>query len=422
MLLPGTAFGLSGPTLATALAPSDKAVQQVNVTCSSPQYETTPGALNACNSCKQVVDKWKKDFAKVARQTVANDSALANTGQAGVGKAVGGVGSSNLSSFRGDQGNTTVGSNTEAARGKNATAGQTQFQKCQQEVDNACNSLFAPDRENADKMSQACQDAANKTGSYAQDKNSNSEGMGDLSKLMDAASKGLGMAQGLMPKGGGPSGATAPTPNSDLGSGVSDPGLQIAEASKSDLGAGTSTTGDPAAQSGIAFSNLAGAGANGVHTENAGVGSANSSGNSSSNGKNNFTGASAFGPGGESASVGATGGGSKGGAGGGSFNSTGSSRMGDAMAAGGGAGTGAGDAAYAINPGSGRPMMGLKPSKADLSDLEETPKTEEAAKLEDLGNREPASEMAGGDVAADGETLFKQVKRKYSSLKGAGRI
>ena len=120
------------------------------------------------------------------------------------------------------------------------------------------------------------------------------------------------------------------------------------------------------------------------------------------------------------ASAGSSGGGSGGAASGGAGPAA--ARPPEAMAA---AADAAKDSTSEWAGGSGLRLGSFKSAKSDAADaVDAALSTGEPAKLDENGNREPASdENANNDILSqDSESIFLRVRSKYGMLKGAGRI
>ena len=398
---------------------TDQVEDAGRMTCQHAGYASQPRQQQACtNNCKKAVDHWQREMPEAARAAATADRNLACTGAAGTADAAGSTRDS-LTAFRAQGTNATVANETNRNRETNARTASSKFAECKNAITKGCNDvqLSSRDKKVAEAVLKACEDAEKGANQFANQKKQDGLGLGDLAKAMGLAQQAMGMAQqgqgqespsdlaGL----GAPS-ATSPTPASG--------NSQKPEILTAKLDGDKNGTQAPA----IGFGNSVVP--NQVASTQAGItGIGSTTGASSS--------PDAFGgPGGSSTGGPASGGevganaGSGGGAGGGGGNSTGASRPIDSIAAGGASG---GDSGYEVSGGGGRPMSGLKPSKADVDSVADGSILGAAdTKLDDLG-REPASE---GDMSAapDGDTqngsdsIFMRIRAKYSLLKGSGKI
>lgn len=376
--------------------------------------------LAPCNTCKQSVDKWKQKIPKAADAATQADCAASAAGATASAGTTGGV-NAQLSSFGNNGRNVTTGATAQNTRAANADKAKTEFQQCKQDLEKTCmgKQLADQDKQVAQAVHKACEDAAKGAGQFADQKKQDGMGLGDLSKLMGLAQQAMGMAQQAnqqqqpsdMSGLGAPS-ATSPTP----GSGGSSSTPEIAT-TKLD---GKDSTQAPT----VGFGNVPGnsqvaAVQNGI----TGVGSATGA----SSGPDAFGGGSAgLGAGASGGEVGASGGGAGGGGLGGGGNSSGASRPTDGVAGGAGGGSGE-NGGFEMNPGGGKAFVGLKASKAELDSVADGSLLGDNAPLDDLGARDPASEGSPIDAASEADLLgadsiFSRIKAKYSTLKGSGRI
>ena len=272
---------------------------------------------------------------------------------------------------------------------------------------------------------EACINAERAANTLANTQKSDGLGLGDLGKAMDLATKGLGLAAAGMQmanaaKQQGASsdpnsqmsglGATAPTASSINGASASGP-------ESASLGTGKDAPTSP--NVGIGNSNGQGL----VVASKATPGAGFTAGASGSMGGGGF-GSNGLGTNGAAVTAAASSPAGGGGGGGGASDSSGSSRPRDGVAGGEGAGGGSPGTNYEMNAGGGggKPMLGMKGSKADLDEF--TGAAADSA-LGDLGHRDLAStgDMQAVDVAAaESESIFERVRIKYSNLKVKGRF
>lgn len=375
------------------------------MTCQHPKYK--PKEQAACsNSCKAAVEKWKKEVPELAKAASDADKKVACTG-AGVSATSAGGTRDTLTAFRGQQASTAAGATANKQREENARSANTKFEECKKDINSKCDKvpLNKGDTKIVSALLKACEDAAAGTGKFADQKKKDGAGMGDLSKLMDAASKAMGMIpQQPQESPSDIAGATSPTPASPAVASTTAPQIESIK------------FGSTIAPNSIGFGSLPA-----QKVALAGVGDSGSglTGASVSSGEYGSTGGSGTPPGGSGGGdVGASGGGSGGGGGGGG--SSGSSRARDEVLA------SASEAAsgYEINGGGGaRGFSGsLKPSKADMEAVADGSLL---GPMDDSLGREPASEEPAAaieETMEDDDTIFMRVRNKYGSLKGAGRI
>jgi hypothetical protein len=426
LLVGGPAFASTGGSecgtgapgfLSFSFAKPCEAVSKAGeMACTSTGYKPNN---SACMRCKGVVEKWKQQFPELAKQFGQQDQSIFSLFGGQTMAASKSMGSSELAAFqKSSQANQTA-KKGQTKRATNAADAKKKFQQCLDEIAKQCPNKLAPvpDKQVAEAVQKACEDAKNGAGKFADEKKKDSNGMGDLSKLMDAASKAMQAAQGLaqQQQQQDPSSITPSDPA------VTSPTAAAAPQTEANNLDGKSSVAAPTVGFGAATPG------NQVATDNAGVGSVTGMGASSpvrdlASASNDLgTAASGAAPFAATAGGGGSGGATSG------FNSSGSSRPED--------GTGAGAAAdpsaasnYEISPGGGgRAIVGLKPSKGDLDSLADgAAPALDTAKLDDLGGTaDPGAETASApeDVLAhDSDSIFLRIRQKYSLLKGAGRL
>jgi len=375
--------------------------------CAHPKYQ--PKDRAACtNNCKSSVEKWKKEIPELTKAAADADRTAACTGAGKAATAAGGT-RDTLTAFRGQQASTAAGAGANKKREENARSASTKFEECKKEINSSCDKvpLNGGDSKIVRAVLKACEDGASGTGKFADQKKQDGLGMGDLSKLMDAASKAMGMIpQQKQEEPSNLTGPTSPTPASPAIAQTTPPETEVVKFGST---IGSSTVGfglKPEGQK-VAIAPVGSVGS-GVSGASSGGGDYGSGGGTPLPGP---------GAGGDTS---ASGGGSGGGGGGGGGGSSGASRpQEDALAA-------AGDAAngYEINGGGGTRGFGgsLKPSQADMAAVADGSLL---GPLEDTAGREPASEEPAAaieDAMEESDSIFIRVRNKYGSLKGAGRI
>ncbi len=373
--------------------------------CDPAKYANYPKERKTClEVCKVAVDKWRKELPEVAAAAAKEDSEISAKGlEAGAGSTTGV--NAGLRAFRGHQQNTATRGKAHMERGDNASKAKTKFDECVAEVNQACNQNLHPlDIKVAKAVVKACEGAASGAKKFAAEKKQDGAGMGDVSKLMDAAAKAMGMAQQAQGQPETPaeypqSAATSPTPTT-----TPIPETQVAKLS-----------GNSTAAPSVGFGSLPGqqvATAGGVGNTGSGL-----SGASYSNDAYDSAGSSADLGAGGGGEVAAAGGSSDGGGGGGS--SSGSSRApaSEVLASLDTSG------AFEMSPGGGKAFGGLKASKADLDAVADGSVLGGAG--EELGGAPAEGEenAAGEEPSIDeSESIFARVRSKYGLLKGSGRI
>jgi hypothetical protein len=398
--------------------------------CTGAVYSSNAQAAANCQTCKGVVSNWKKKAPAAVDSAIAQDTSITNTNQLEAGKAVGRVENA-VTSVKNEKDVATAAKLATDQREANSRHLAEEMKSCAKEIYDKCKNIAPNDAKIANGLHDACEQGGTSATTAGNQQKSDGLGLGDLSKGMDLATKALGLGAAAMQmanaanqqgQGAGTDpnstmsggGATAPTPSSINDSGTSS-GPESASLGTGKDGKGTSTPsvgiGSPNGQFVAASKNSQGAGNGGGST-----GSSGSSGGFGSGGSN------PLGANGAAAQAGGSGGGGSGGGAGGSSDSSGSSRPGAGGTAD-GAGAGAGGNNFEVSGGGGKPMLGMKGSKADLDEVTGGAAAEPA--LSDLGARDPASvgeDQAGGIEAEDSESVFQRVRSKYASLKGKGRF
>jgi hypothetical protein len=406
--------------LGSMLAPITGSVKK-----SSPmscQYQEAKAAAD-CRTCSQTVESWKEKIPKAAEAAGAADCAASTLGAGATAAAAGGTGTAQLSTFGGNRNNVAAGQRTQNTRAANADKARTEFEKCKQDIEKQCfgKRLSTPDQKIAGNMHKACEDAAKKSGQFADQKKQDGMGLGDIGKLMGLAQQAMGMAQQAnqqqqpsdMSGLGAPS-ATSPTP----GSGGSSTTPEIAT-TKLD---GKDSTQAPT----VGFGNVPGSSQ--VAAVQNGITGGGGTGASSGPEAFGGGGGAGLGAGASGGEVGSSGGGGAGGGGlGGGGNSSGASRPIDGLAGGAGGGSSGDGGGFEMNGGGGKAFVGLKASKAELDSVADGSLLGDNAPLDDLGARDPASEGGAIDAANEvdllgSDSIFTRIKEKYSTLKGSGRI
>lgn len=399
--------------------PRKSAREAGEMTCVKASYGSHAAELAACNRCKPVIEKWKKQIPKAAESAVAADCAAAADGATRSSATTANV-QQQLVAFSNNRGNLQAGQDATQRRVANADNAKKQFEECSKEIEDNCvkgvKGMMPVDQRVVEAVRKACSDAAAGAGRFSDQKKQDGMGLGDLAKAMGLAQQAMGMAQQAQGQQS-PSdlsslaapGATSPTPASG--------NSQKPEILTAKLDGDKNGTKAPS----IGFGNSVVP--NQVASTQAGItGIGSTTGASSSPDAFGSPGSSSAGGPASGGEVGANAG-SGGGAGGGGGNSTGASRPIDSIAA----GASSGDGGYEVNGGGGRPMSGLKPSKADVDSVADGSILGAGdTKLDDLG-REPASE---GDMSAapdedtqnGSDSIFMRIRAKYSLLKGSGKI
>ncbi|MGZ3672294.1 MAG: hypothetical protein ACXWR4_20375, partial [Bdellovibrionota bacterium] len=275
LLLALPAFLASGPafaitTLFDMLNGPTKSAKDLNMTCaySSDYQQSNPQAMPQCKTCAGKVIEWRDKLEDIAKKAVAQDNALNASGATATANPASGLGSTEVGSFKASGSTANAGKSTQTARSTNAADASTQFKKCSKEITDACSGakkLLTPDLNAAQSMQKACDDAASGAGQVAAEAKKSGDTMGDMGKLMDLASKAMGMASQLaqqQQQGGatsptpdsGNGGATSPTPNSTNGSETS------SMAGKSGTGTVSPTVGFSAIPTPVAASTAGGGG------------------------------------------------------------------------------------------------------------------------------------------------------------------
>lgn len=399
---------------------SSKVEQAGNLNCSTPPYQQSQVA--GCQQCKKAVDDAKKNVPKAAKAASEMDRAATTTGAARLGEAPTGV-TSNLTSFTREQAGADAARTSNRGRVQAANQASDEFEKCRKQVEEACMGksgpvLAEPDKKIVGAVFRACQQGEGAADDFSKQRQADNLGLGDLAKAMGLAQQAMGMAQQAQGQqsptdisGLGAPGATSPTPASGNSQ---KPEILTAKLDGDKAGTQAPTVGF--GNSVVPNQVASAAGITGI--------SDSSGASSSPDAFGGFRSSSTGGPasGGE---VGANTGGAGGAGGSSGGNSTGASRPIDGMA--GGPGSGAGDSGYEVSGGGGRPMSGLKPSKAELDSVADGSILGAGdAKLDDFG-RDPASEgeitaAPDEDTQSGSDSIFMRIRAKYSLLKGSGKI
>lgn len=391
-----------------------------DMACTANGYNTAKSKSD-CNKCKTPVNAWKAKFADRANTYQSKDQGLFSSTSALTKADAVSLTSSNNEAFQKSSMADTSAKQGQGQRATNATEAQKEFQKCIDDVSNACGGSFldpSTDKKTANTVMNACEQAKTDAGNFAAQKSKDSNSLGDMGKLMDVASKAMGAAAQLAQAMQGQQSQTAATdPNAGATGGATSPTPDSLNPETSGTGASGSGVQSPVVGFGTGGGNSSG-------TSNTGNGGGNSSGTgTSSASRDPASSSSPLGSGGSGGTTGVAGGGA-GAAASGATNGSGASKPGEGFVA-----AAAADAAgsnYEVNGGGGRAIVGLKPSKGDMdavTDGSVTPPALDPAKLDDLGAKPGADNAAADDsLAHDGESIFLRVRQKYSLLKGAGRI
>ncbi len=396
--------GWAGNTIVGVTQPAVDKVNKVQpLQCSQNDYLNNQAGYQGCLQCKSAVENWKKKIPEEAKKRGAADTGVM------AGNTLATSGAANAMSANGKQASAQDHAGTAANSGKGSMAQRQAlgnemsgvFGECEQDLESKCTTIAGEsDRNQASDMRSACANGKKASKKFADSQKEGGQGMGDLSKMMEAASQAMQMMQKKPEESGITENPAAPaTPEA--------PEIQ------------TSNIGDKAGSA-----PLVGFGASsGNSVEAPETGSA--AGGSGLTGGSSFrpepTGSSDMGAPVAAATTGVSGGGGSGASK--SHDGSGSSRAGDAVAA---AGEGNKDIGFEINSGGGMRMVGLKPSRGELEAVGEIAPSDAVGALGgEVGDRGPASEDTAGANDAmmqDGESIFVRVRDKYSVLKGAGRI
>jgi len=372
---------------------------------------TCKGAPSTCVSkCRAPVEKWKKQVSELTKTAGASDKSIACAGAGITGMAAGTAVNNERAQNAGSDA-TMAGKQSNEARAKNAQGAKAKFEQCRKEIQDGCEPLFkglgTEDKKAISAVVKACESGAKGTAQFADQKKQDGMGMGDLSKMMDLASKAMGMAQQAQQQqqpssAAEPEAATSPTPAS--------------ESAAAEIAVNKFSSGNSTAAPTVGFGAVPE-----VAKTTGGPGGVSSSGlsGSSTSPPEGFGSAGGV-EGGAAVEAGAPAGSSGGGIGGGS---SGSSRAGEASAA--AAESNANN--YEMSPGGGgrSGMVGLKASKSDLDDIASGSALDTGANPEEMGARDPASEESAGigeSPMDEADSIFSRIRSKYGSLKGAGRI
>ena len=184
-------------------------VQEIpSMPCSSSLYR---GNAGGCGVCAQPVNDWRKKIPDLANRLVSTDASIAGNANRSAQRNPAKVNGA-LTSFNAAGLTAKTGREASDARAKNADGVKNEFEKCREEIGKACDKkrLAPEDTRIASAVLKACDDAAKQAGKFADDKKKDGAGLGNLSDLMNAASKALGAMQ---PQGGqnqSPSGISQP--------------------------------------------------------------------------------------------------------------------------------------------------------------------------------------------------------------------
>lgn len=398
MLLSSAAWGEG--TLAAALLEDAKTVRDTAPPQCSPANYLSPNTPALCNQCKQSVQNWQQKITSETKKSVKKDNSLFGSAAAAssVAAATTTGAAANTQSTQSAQG--AAASDTMALRAGNAKELGETFKQCADDVQEKCKSgLATQDQEPSQAVYEACERGAKKAEKFAADQEKKGGGMGDMSKLAGMAAQAM---QAMQKKGAA----------SDLSAVEA---VAAPEIMTSDLGSGQSVS-----PTGANFDMSTGAAADAA-------GSSGSAGSSGGSGGSRVPGTDSFGAAPSSSEISTAMPNLGAGSGSGS-DSSGSSKLGDVPGAVAGAKAEAnkdGDFEMSLGGGGRKSMVGIRPNKGDLEDLADANTDSESRSEELEGDRSPASEdgVVNSDTAMDGaDTIFIQVRQRYSLLRGSGRI
>jgi len=419
IFLPITAFGVDCPPPSAALPfPSqecNKATGTPEMVCSSPAYNKGD-AKAKCETCRATINSWKSKFPDIMSKFQSTDQDLAAKTAKATKKVAKGTSGDALSAFNAASDTTSDGKDGMSKRAANANDTKKQFQQCLDDIAKNCaTSLYqqgkaGSDYEVAATVKKACEDASKKAGDFADEKSKDGMNMGDLSKLMQAASQAMqAMQQQQQPdqpqqQNSDVSQATAPTPT------------QVAKTEVSKFDDGKSGTIPP----GVGF----GGPTTTAPLLNTGVAQGGSVTGLDSKGDRHLASTGDLGSGASASLASAGGGGPP--AGGGSSSSSGASSPGGGAAAPTESGASpsemqlGGGLKFGGGGGGGKKDGGLDPLGGDTaSALGDTHPEDLAKSGEGTGENAAATE---DPLAGEGDSIFLRVRQKYALLKGAGRI